>query len=233
MGGFAMTDKRNSQLRVGGTGLTRRHVVGAAAGGALVVAAATPLRYGLAQSAPVQDRQPSAAVGGAAAIGKTALVGLQVAVERINKNGGILGREVKLIAEDDESKPDVGRRKTEKLLVDDQVDATVGGVLSNICLACMPLYDKHKIVNMISVCLDTTITTSKCSRYSFRPVRLRAGPGRSRSGPISPTSSARNGTSSMPTMPWGQSTKDAYAEEIKKAGGTVVGAPAFRSTPPT
>ena len=58
--------------------------------------------------------------GGAAAIGKTALVGVQVAVDRINKNGGILGREVNLIVEDDESKPDVGRRKTEKLLVDDQ-----------------------------------------------------------------------------------------------------------------
>src|SRR5262249_59182265 len=75
----------------------------------------------------------------------------------------------KLIAEDDESKPYVGRRKTEKLLVEDEVDAHVGGVLSNICLACMPLFERQKVVNMISVCLDTTITSSKCSRYSFRP----------------------------------------------------------------
>jgi len=217
-----MTDKRNSQLRVGGTGLTRRHVVGAAAGGALVVAAATPLRYGLAQSAPYKIGSLLPLSGGAAAIGMTALVGLQVAVERINKNGGILGRQVKLIAEDDESKPDVGRRKTEKLLVDDQVDATVGGVLSNICLACMPLYDKHKIVNMISVCLDTTITTSKCSRYSFRPFDY--APAQAVAfGPYLANKLGKKWHIVYADYAWGQSTKDAYAEEIKKAGGTVVG----------
>ena len=78
---------------------------------------------------------------------------------------------------DDESKPDVGRRKTEKLLVEDKVDAHVGGFLSNICLACMPVFEENKVVNMISVCLDTTLTTTKCNRYSFRPLRLRAGAG--------------------------------------------------------
>src|SRR5215472_2691578 len=109
-----MTDKNTRLLRIGSDKLTRRLVVGqAAAGGALAVAAATPLRYGLAQSAPYKIGTTQCLSGGAAAIGKTALVGVQVAVDRINKSGGILGREVKLIAEDDESKPDVGRRKTE------------------------------------------------------------------------------------------------------------------------
>ena len=173
-GDFTMADKRNGLGRTGSKGLTRRRMVGrATAGGALTIGgaltAAMPLRYALAKSDPYKIGSIQSLSGGAAAIGKTALVGLQVAVERINKGGGILGREVELIAEDDESKPDVGRRKTEKLLVDDKVDATVGGVLSNICLACMPLYDRAKIVNMISVCLDTTITASKCSRYTFRP----------------------------------------------------------------
>jgi branched-chain amino acid transport system substrate-binding protein len=218
-----MTDKRNGLVRVSSSGLTRRRMVGrAAAGGALAVAAATPLRYALAQSGPYKIGSIQPLSGGAAAIGKTALVGLQVAVERINKNGGILGREVKLIAEDDESKPDVGRRKTEKLLVDDQVDATVGGVLSNICLACMPLYDKHKIVNMISVCLDTTITASKCSRYSFRPFDY--APAQAVAfGPYLANKLGKKWHIVFADYAWGQSTRDAYADEIKKAGGTVVG----------
>ena len=219
-----MTDnKRNDQLRVGGNGLTRRWMVGgAAAGGALALGAATPLRYGLAQSAPYKIGSIQPLSGGAAAIGTTALVGLQVAVARINKNGGILGREVKLIAEDDESKPDVGRRKTEKLLVDDQVDATVGGVLSNICLACMPLYDRHKVVNMISVCLDTTITASKCSRYTFRPFDY--APAQAVAfGPYLANKLGKKWHIVFADYAWGQSTRDAYADEIKKAGGTVVG----------
>jgi branched-chain amino acid transport system substrate-binding protein len=92
-----------------------------------------------------------------------------MAVDRINKSGGIGGRPIELIIADYESKPDVGRRKAEKLVVEDKIDAHAGGYLSNVCLACMPVYEEHKLVNMITVCLDTTITTTKCSRYTFRP----------------------------------------------------------------
>jgi branched-chain amino acid transport system substrate-binding protein len=38
-----------------------------------------------------------------------------MAVDRINKSGGINGRPIELIIADYESKPDVGRRKAEKL----------------------------------------------------------------------------------------------------------------------
>lgn len=221
-----MTDKSTSRVRVGGNGLTRRRMVGAAAGGGALaigaLAAPVPLRYALAKSEPYKIGTTQCLSGGAAAIGKTALVGVQVAVDRINKSGGILGREVKLFVEDDESKPDVGRRKTEKLLVDDQVDAHVGGVLSNICLACMPLYERQKVVNMISVCLDTTITASKCSRFSFRPFDY--APAQAVAfGPYLVNKLGKKWHIVFADYAWGQSTRDAYAEEIKKAGGSVAG----------
>ena len=101
----------------------------------------------------------------------------QMAVDRINKSGGINGRPVELIVADYESKPDVGRRKAEKLVVEDKIDVHVGGFLSNVCLACMPVWEEHKIVNMIGVCLDTTITTTKCNRYTFRPFDYAPGAG--------------------------------------------------------
>ena len=106
--------------------------------------------------------------GVAASGGKTALVGVQMAVDQINKSGGIMGRPVELIVGDDQSKPDTGRRAVEKLVTEDNIDAHIGGFLSNICLACTPVWEENKIVNMIGVCLDTTLTTSKCSRYTFR-----------------------------------------------------------------
>src|SRR5262249_61950386 len=112
-----MADWRNGPGRTGRNVLTRRMVGRAAAGGALAaLAAPMPLRYALAASGPYKIGTTQCLSGGAAAIGKTALVGLEVAVTRINKSGGILGREVKLIVEDDESKPDVGRAKSGKLL---------------------------------------------------------------------------------------------------------------------
>ena len=201
---------------------TRRRLLRwAAVGGAAAISAPVPLRFGLAASTPYKVGSVQPLSGGAAAVGKTALVGVQMAVDRINKNGGMLEREVQLIAEDDESKPDVGRRKTEKLLVEDEVDANVGGVLSNICLACMPLYERHKIINMISVCLDTTITTSKCNRYSFRPYDF--APAQAKAfGPYLVNKIGKKWHIAYADYAWGQSTRDAYAAGIKEQGGEVV-----------
>ena len=103
--------------------------------------------FGQSKLYKIGTLQPPSGEG--AAGGKTALVGTQMAVNRINKSGGI--------------------SKAEKLLVEDKVDAHQGGFLSNVCLACMPVWEEHKIVNMIGGCLDTTLTTSTCSRYTFRP----------------------------------------------------------------
>ena len=65
--------------------------------------------------------------------------------------------------------------RPQKMVEEDNIDVHVGGFLSNICLACMPVWQEAKILNMISVCLDTTLTTSNCNRYTFRAARLRAG----------------------------------------------------------
>jgi branched-chain amino acid transport system substrate-binding protein len=176
----------------------------------------------LAQSKPYRIGTMQPLSGAAAIIGKTALVGVQMAVDRINKAGGINGRPVELIVADYESKPDVGRRKAEKLAVEDMVDAHVGGVLSNVCLACMPVWEEQKIVNMVGVCLDTTMTTSKCSRYTFRsfdyaPAQAVAF------APYLVSKLGKKWHIAYADYAWGQSTRDAYAEQIKKAGGEVVG----------
>src|SRR5258706_710030 len=150
--------------------VTRRRLVGWGAGvlGATILLPA-PWRAAFGQAKPYKIGTIQPLSGAGAVGGKTALVGVQMAADRINKSGGINGRPIELLVADDESKPDVGRRKAEKLVVEDKIDVQVGGFLSNICLACMPVWEEAKIVNMISVCLDTTLTTSKCNRYSFRP----------------------------------------------------------------
>jgi branched-chain amino acid transport system substrate-binding protein len=203
-------------------GITRRRLLEWGTAGAAAIVAPAPWRAAFGEAKPYKIGSIQPLSGAAAAIGKSALVGLQMAVDRINKAGGINGRPVELIAEDDESKPDVGRRKTEKLLVEDEVDANVGGVLSNICLACMPLYQQHKVVNMISVCLDTTITGSKCNRYSFRPYDY--APAQAVAfGPYLVNKMGKKWHIAYADYAWGQSTRDAYANEIKKVGGEVVG----------
>jgi branched-chain amino acid transport system substrate-binding protein len=202
--------------------VTRRRVLTASAalGGAIL--APVPLQFALAQSKPYKIGTLQPLSGGAAIIGKTALVGVQMATDRINAGGGINGRKVELIVADYESKPDVGRRKAEKLAVEDNVDAHVGGVLSNVCLACMPVWEEYKIVNMVGVCLDTTMTTTKCSRYTFRPFDY--APAQAVAfAPYLVNKLGKKWHIAYADYAWGQSTRDAYAEQIKKLGGEVVG----------
>ena len=202
---------------------SRRRVLGwSAAGGIATMLAPSPWRaaFGAAEPYKIGSLQPLTGV--AASGGKTALVGIQMAVDRINKMGGINGRPVDLIVADDKSKPDVGRRAIEKMVDEDKIDAHVGGFLSNVCLACSPVWEDHQLVNMIGVCLDTTLTTTKCNRYTFRsfdyaPAQAVAF------APYLVNKLGKKWHIIYADYAWGQSTRDAYAEQIKKQGGEVVG----------
>src|SRR6266571_3163284 len=80
--------------------VTRRRLIGyGAAAGALgatmLVPAPWQSAFGQAKPYKIGTEQPLS--GAAAAGGKTALVGIQMAVDRINKSGGINGRPIELI----------------------------------------------------------------------------------------------------------------------------------------
>jgi branched-chain amino acid transport system substrate-binding protein len=202
--------------------LSRRKIVGwggGAIGAMMLVPAPWQAAFGQAKSYKIGSEQPLSGPG--APGGKTAVVGLQMAVDRINKSGGVNGRPFELVIVDDESKPDVARRKTAKMVEEDNIDVHVGGFLSNICLACMPVWEDAKIVNMISVCLDTTLTTTKCNRYSFRPYDF--APAQAVAFAPTLVKMGKKWHIAYADYSWGQSTRDAYAAQIKANGGEIVG----------
>jgi branched-chain amino acid transport system substrate-binding protein len=198
--------------------------MGAAAAGALgaTILVPAPWREAFGQAKPYKMGVMQPLTGTAASGGKTALVGTMMAVERINKGGGVNGRPIEAIVVDYESKPDIGRRKAEKLTLEDKVDVVEGGYLSNVCLACMPVFEEAKTVYMIGVCLDTTITQSKCSRYVFRPFDFAPAQAVA-AAPYMVNKVGKKWYIAYADYAWGQSTKDAFAAELKKNGGEVVG----------
>ena len=108
------------------------------------------------------------------------------------------------------------------MLVEDKIDAHVGGFLSNICLACMPVFEEHKVLNMISVCLDTTLTTTRVQQAtaSGRSITRRRRRWRSRPGW---SSRASAGTSPSPTIPGASRPATPTSPQIKKVGGEIAG----------
>jgi branched-chain amino acid transport system substrate-binding protein len=202
--------------------VTRRSIIGwggGTIGAMMLVSAPWKAAFGAAKSYKIGSEQPLSGAG--AAGGKTAIVGLQMSADRINANGGINGRPVELDIVDDESSPAVARQKTAKMVDEDGIDVHVGGFLSNICLACMPVWQDAKIVNMITVCLDTTLTTTACNRYTFRLHDY--APAQAVAFAPTLTKMGKKWHIAHSDYSWGQSTRDAYIDQIQKNGGQVVG----------
>ena len=186
--------------------------------------------FGAAKPYKIGSEQPLSGAG--AAGGKTAVVGLQMAADRINANGGINGRPVELDIVDDESSPAVARQKTEKMVQEDNIDVHVGGFLSNICLACMPVWEDAKIVNMISVCLDTTLTTSPLQPLQLPLSRLRAGAsGRLRADADQDGQEVAHRLCRLFLGP--VDARRLYRRRSRRTAAKWSAPPAFRSAPPT
>jgi branched-chain amino acid transport system substrate-binding protein len=83
------------------------------------------------------------------------------------------------------------------------------------------VFEEQQVVNMISVCLDTTLTTTKCNRYSFRVHDY--APAQAVAFAPELVKMGKKWHIAYADYSWGQSTKDAYADQIKKAGGEIVG----------
>jgi len=98
----------------------------AAAFAAVSAFAADPINIGIsiAQSPP-----------GSVVQGTQVKDGVEIVKDMINAKGGVLGRPINLIYEDNQGVPEKGRAAAEKLITRDKVVAITGGHQSSVCLA--------------------------------------------------------------------------------------------------
>lgn len=87
--------------------------------------------------------------GDYATYGENIRKGVEIAIEEINKAGGVGGKQVKLIAEDTKGVPDDAAKAATKLMDQDSVTAIVGAVLSGETKTAAPFANDAK-VTMIS-----------------------------------------------------------------------------------
>jgi branched-chain amino acid transport system substrate-binding protein len=83
--------------------------------------------------------------GKEATYGEAAHKGTVLAVEEINAHGGVLGRQLELISEDDQSKPGEAATVVKKLISRDKVVAILGEIASSRSLEAAPICQQAKI----------------------------------------------------------------------------------------
>ena len=140
-------------------------------GGAGVVAAVQPLTSfpAIAQNAPVKIGIIAPRAGIAGTIGECGLRGTMFAVERINAAGGIAGRKVEVVVEE-ETNPKDSIERLRKLVLQDKVDCTQGIVSSGVSLAMGAVAEEMKALLIFwdGTTQDGVKETMPNPRYVFR-----------------------------------------------------------------
>ncbi|HEY9272866.1 ABC transporter substrate-binding protein [Achromobacter sp.] len=96
--------------------------------------------------------------GGSSSMGVSMRDGVRLAIEEINKNGGVLGRQLVAVERDDEAKNERGVQIAQELINKEQVAATVGYINTGVALASQRFYQEAKIPVFNNVATGSVIT---------------------------------------------------------------------------
>ena len=126
--------------------------------GLLAVAVSAALSTGALAQQTVKIGLSGPFTGGSAAMGVSMRDGAKLAVQEINKAGGVLGKQITLVERDDEAKNETGVQIAQELINKEQVVATVGFINTGVSLASQRFYQEAEIPVMNNVSTGTLIT---------------------------------------------------------------------------
>ncbi|WP_310961222.1 amino acid ABC transporter substrate-binding protein [Nocardioides terrisoli] len=109
--------------------------------------------------------------GALASSGQTMLRGYRLAISSLNAAGGVDGKKVKLVVEDDKFDPATGQSAIKKLVTQDHVKAILGTYGSAPALAESQVAERYKVPNIQPEASDGTMVT-RGYKYLFNTFRL-------------------------------------------------------------
>src|SRR5580765_6484320 len=142
--------------------ISRRAVLGGTV--AITAVAAFPAR---AQTPPIKLGTLTPLTGAGGSYGPSMRKSMAWVVEQVNGAGGVLGRRVELVSEDDQTNPDAGVRAARKLIDVDKVVAVMGTWASSVTTAVAPLCWESKTF-LTTVSGSDTITQLPHQGYLIR-----------------------------------------------------------------
>ena len=120
----------------------------------------------LAAADTIKVGEYASLTGKEAAYGETSHKGIQLAIEEINAAGGILGKKLELITEDNQTKQGESATAVKKLVSREHVVAVLGEVSSIRSLEAAPVLQTAKIPMVSSAAVNSKVT--EVGDYIFR-----------------------------------------------------------------
>ena len=185
----------------------------------LAAAFATVLMAGTAMAQTIKIGVNEPLTGAFAASGTYVVNGAKIAADEINAAGGVLGRKIELIIEDNKSNPTEAAAVAEKLITNDKTPVMMGAWGSSLTLAVMPKLMDYETPMLVETSSSGKITTSG-NPYVFRispPSAVEA----EAFAPRIPALGLRKVDFLVINNDWGRGSADDFGKALKAAGVTV------------
>jgi branched-chain amino acid transport system substrate-binding protein len=157
--------------------------------------------------------------GGAAVYGQWARNGIDLATSEINAAGGIKGRKVVIVCEDDQSTPQQAVSAAQKLIATDGVKVIIGALTSSATLAVAPVCNEKKVVELSPGSSSPLLTGA--GPYFFRNWPSDVFEGKSMADFAISTLKLHNVAILYINNDYGTGLKDVFKAAFEKAGGMV------------
>ena len=110
--------------------------------------------------------------GNTASYGTSAADGAKLAFKEINTNGGVLGKQIKIVIADNKGEPSESANAMTKLITQDKVIAVTGFTVSSCGIAGSSVAEDNKIPLVAAATVNPRVTvderTGKVKEYTFR-----------------------------------------------------------------
>lgn len=90
----------------------------------------------------------TAVTGDKAEMGESFWRSWELAIEKVNENGGVLGKQVELVLEDSKADPKEAVELTKKMGDDESIAAVLGPMTSSEAIACAPVFEEYTMVEL-------------------------------------------------------------------------------------
>jgi len=205
-----------------GKKVSRREVLKAGVtAGALALGGPAILAYGKGEQ-PIKIGDIDPLTGNYAAEGESQIRGAKMAVAEWNAKGGVLGRPLELVVEDNASNAGISAQKAHKLIDQDKVAMLIGTVSSAAALSVTQVAHQAGMIYMVTGGHTDPITGAQCHWSTFRicttTYMLAAG--------LAGTLFKKFGGKwyfLTPDYAFGHTLQESYQKILKSLGGTDLG----------
>jgi branched-chain amino acid transport system substrate-binding protein len=169
--------------------------------------------------------------GGTASFGQSTKNGVQLAMDEVNAAGGVNGKKIVLVVEDDQGKPEQAKTVISKLINQDKVVAVLGEVASTNSLAAAPVAQEAKIPMITPSSTNPKVTEvgDYISRVCFIDPFQGSSMAKFAAKSLNAKTAAILGDASSD---YSKGLTQFFEEEFTKQGGKVIAKEAYTQTDP-